>query len=205
MKSQFFKTFGLEFPVEVPETVDEFDKLAGRSGAALDEAIMGVIYRGHLNRIRPAFLKLVEDESGVPREVIGSDEKGKDLLEKDANYFNRVTKGSGVAPSTFLPQLLEAAKQVGPLDPGAARSTGPTKEYIEAANGIIAGIKSGTVSKRTGEVVTAEAVISRLLSANPALQDIPLDSNGLPDVDSLAVAIRVDRERVIAEANASLF
>jgi hypothetical protein len=53
---------------DVPASVEEFDKLAGRSGAALDEANKNVLYRAVLNRARYGFLHGLEEdkEAGTP-------------------------------------------------------------------------------------------------------------------------------------------
>lgn len=45
----------------VPSTVEEFDKLAQRSGAALDEANKNVLYRAVLNQARYGFLHGIEE------------------------------------------------------------------------------------------------------------------------------------------------
>lgn len=51
---------------DVPATVDEFDRLAGRAGAALDEANKNVLYRAVLNQARYGFLHGVEAEGDKP-------------------------------------------------------------------------------------------------------------------------------------------
>jgi len=53
---------------EVPATVEEFDRLAGRNGAAKDEANKNVLYRAVLNQARYGFLHGLEEdkEAGVP-------------------------------------------------------------------------------------------------------------------------------------------
>lgn len=56
MKVQEQKTLGLVAPIEVPTTVAEFDKLAKREGACLEEAVNNVIYRGVLAQLRDVFL-----------------------------------------------------------------------------------------------------------------------------------------------------
>lgn len=54
-------------PLSVPASVEEFDQLAKRSGAALDEANKNVIYRSTLAEFRDSFLHgydAVKDEAG---------------------------------------------------------------------------------------------------------------------------------------------
>lgn len=51
----------LNLPVLVPESVEEFDLLAKKPGAALDEAIANVIYRGFLAEFRGEFVSDLED------------------------------------------------------------------------------------------------------------------------------------------------
>ena len=47
---------------DVPASVEEFDRLAGRSGAALDEANKNVLYRAVLNQARYGFLHGIEED-----------------------------------------------------------------------------------------------------------------------------------------------
>lgn len=62
----------------VPSTVEEFDKLAQRSGAALDEANKNVLYRAVLNQARYGFLHGIEEvkdgENVIQSVIVGLEE-----------------------------------------------------------------------------------------------------------------------------------
>lgn len=80
MQPYTINTLGFKLGFNVPSTVEEFDQLAKRSGAALDEAIKNVIYRSVMNVFRDTFLHgrdEEKDEAGnvkVPA-IKGLDEK----------------------------------------------------------------------------------------------------------------------------------
>ena len=65
-------SLGLEVTVPVPESVEEFDKLAGKSGACLESACNNVIYRSILAQFRRKLVVVVEKVSGIKRELIDS-------------------------------------------------------------------------------------------------------------------------------------
>lgn len=56
MQTVQVKSFNYKLNYDVPSSVEEFDKLAKRSGATLDEANKNVLYRSVLNVFRDAFL-----------------------------------------------------------------------------------------------------------------------------------------------------
>jgi hypothetical protein len=46
MKKQTFNSLGLTAAIGVPETVEEYDSLAGKPGACLESGVMNAVYRG---------------------------------------------------------------------------------------------------------------------------------------------------------------
>ena len=182
--------------LEVPESVEEFDQLAGRQGACLDSAVSNAVFRGHLNKARAAIVTALIEATGIARDVIGKD-GDKDVLESEKDYVDRVTKGEGKTINDYADVVAKAVDSLGPIDLTGARSGGPTKEYLAAADAVIEGIKAGKT--------TTDSVISKLVAANASISEIAVDEEGLPDRDALAVALRVNRERVIAAANAEMF
>ena len=197
MKTITTRSLGLEFPVQVPSSAEEYDQAAGKEGACLDSAVDNALYRGHLAKFRTAFIKAVEAETGEPREVLGKDDKGKDVLEKEGVYFKRVSEGAGKPKESFAALAQSVAESLGALDLTPQRSTGPTKEFIAAAEALRQGITDGKT--------TTDAVISKLVSANASITEIAIDDENLPEVTALASALRINRDRAVAEANASLF
>lgn len=65
---------------EVPSSVEEFDRLAKRAGAALDEANKNVLYRAVLNQARYAFLHGLEEEKDEAGNVVRPAIKGLEEL-----------------------------------------------------------------------------------------------------------------------------
>jgi len=61
MQTATVNTLGFKLNYEVPSSVEEFDRLAKRSGAALDEANKNVIYRSVLATFRDGFLHGLEE------------------------------------------------------------------------------------------------------------------------------------------------
>lgn len=100
MKNNKVSMLGLELLVAVPETIEEFDTLAGKPGAALASAIANEIYRGVLTEARSEFCGLLEDYSGIPRATKesgrtrkkddGSTEPVLVFAETEADYVKRV-------------------------------------------------------------------------------------------------------------------
>jgi len=85
MKQQKVKSLGVELSISVPATADEFDKLAKREGACVDEANSNVLYRSFLTESRGAMIEgfFAENEDGS---------QGACLFEGYANRFGAVRK-----------------------------------------------------------------------------------------------------------------
>ena len=70
MVTETYDCLGLTLKIQVPRDVAEFDANAKRVGACLENAVDNVVYRGVLNRARPAFVKLFSEKTGVsPRTI----------------------------------------------------------------------------------------------------------------------------------------
>lgn len=74
---------GLDFELSVPETQAEFDKLAGKDGACLNEAILNVVYRSTLPDVRDRFISELETASGESFPQVTVKVEGKDTLIDD--------------------------------------------------------------------------------------------------------------------------
>lgn len=118
MKTKEYSSLGLDVPLSVPDSVQEFDLNAKRDGACLEEAVNNVVYRSALAEFREVFLhgrKEVKDSNGnttapgidgveqttgisrksVEKELTSKDEDGKPKVvdvydESEAVYFRRV-------------------------------------------------------------------------------------------------------------------
>lgn len=95
MVKQTFNTMGLDFQLEVPVDIAEFDKLAGAPGAALREAILNVVYRSTLPDVRARFITGIEKATGInfpTVEVKSKDAAGKETTE--VVYDPKVSDGA---------------------------------------------------------------------------------------------------------------
>jgi hypothetical protein len=75
MKTATFKSLGLTVTLSVPNTASEFDSLAKRDGACLDEAVRNVVYRGSLAEFRDVLLHgRKASADGTQAAIVGMDE-----------------------------------------------------------------------------------------------------------------------------------
>lgn len=146
----------LVVPFQVPESVEEFDQNAKRSGACLEEAINNVVYRGSLASWRDLFLhgvdvggateiKGVEQKTGIQRktktvELSTKNEDGSHKFteawdETEANYFKRVCAETArnnsqtleAVVALFQPVATEVAGRV-PFDASESEKRAPTSK-----------------------------------------------------------------------------
>lgn len=159
MKQQTFKVLGLPLVTMVPETVEEFDALAKKPGACLNEAINNVAYRGVFAEARDIFCELFEQATGIERLTKPSGRKKKndqgveeDVLvyaESEGEYIRRalgvlaqqqnVEEVPITSPefATIMSRLSVGGDKEVKFDPSAtATSRGPqklAKMWLEAA------------------------------------------------------------------------
>lgn len=108
---QLFNSLGgLKVVVSVPTSEPDFDTLAGKKGACLQEAIKNIVYRGALAVFRNEFCEALELKTGIARKyeaellADGSekkDEEGNVVIKKwepEAVYVKRV---AGDNPEQF--------------------------------------------------------------------------------------------------------
>jgi hypothetical protein len=163
MKKQTFSSLGLEFEIDVPSTVTEFDKLAKKEGACLAEAINNVAYRGVLADFRDTFLhgREADKENGQTAfkgldEITKISRKLKDTgrkndkkepimvyAETEKDFFDRICAERKVEPKAFQDHC-RATAAVMKFDPSQKerKPAGPKKlanKYKETASAIIKG------------------------------------------------------------------
>lgn len=109
MKQVNIPSCGVQCRVSVPESVEEFDTLAKRTGACLDEAINNVIYRGVLADFRDALVTAVIGKTGIARtsEPEKNGKKKEDgspvmvFTESEGKYLDRAVSASGLSEADF--------------------------------------------------------------------------------------------------------
>lgn len=155
------KTFDCLFGkinISCPTTVEEFDNLAGRSGAALDFAVKQVIYHKTLGDAREEIVEAAEEAFDFARLEIDTGKKTKKegkpitVWEEPDDYVKRLFADKGWdrtnPPKEWLD--LTAALEVA-FDPSTkvreSKSKTLAKVYITAVESIY---KAGSVAKAAG-------------------------------------------------------
>jgi hypothetical protein len=116
MLTKKFESLGLVLSLMVPAAVDEYDTLAKKPGACLEDAIDNVVYRGALADFRFYFCEALEettkierktkpvlDDKGVQKtkKVNGVDEPQWAYDESEATYVKRVCLQTGKKITDF--------------------------------------------------------------------------------------------------------
>jgi hypothetical protein len=147
--AEFESLGGLKIKLGVPSSVTDYDKLAGKDGATLADAIKNTVYRGPLAVFRDKFCTALEAKSGIERAFKPElDDKGQPKVDKDgsaigsyteseARYVKRVA-GDNVAQYQSLADEISASLV---FDPSARdpKTSGPkklAKMYTEAAQSL---------------------------------------------------------------------
>jgi hypothetical protein len=161
------KILGFTGTIAVPSTVEQFDKMAGTAGVALENAVANVLYRSTFPKVRKAFLARVEDLTKISRksheESTGKkDAEGKDVTrtvydETEGKYMKRVLASIDADTSAQLPAIFAEVLGLDEcrFDP-SERVAGPKKipaMYTEAAETILkAGRGDAAAAKLTSEL-----------------------------------------------------
>lgn len=194
----------LNVPVNyaIAESIEEFDKLAGKEGAALAQANKQELYHGSFADIRSKVAELLKKE-GHEREAVSTedrttvDEEGNETTESvvtkwetEAKFFDRICAEQGVEPSHFEALIQKAADSV-PFDPSvkerSAKAKKVGKTHLEAAQ---------TIADQGALETVAEKLAEKL--------DIEIDvSNPDTAIENLARAIGLNEAAIKRELAAS--
>lgn len=201
MTRQEVEFLGIKVGFEVPSTVEEYDKAAGRQNAALDDAITYTIYHGVGGEFRDKFCEAVEAETQIawPVDAAATERQPKRKDGTVANvhispgkYFPAVCKQLGVQPTHFQDLANRIASSI-KFDPSEGSRGGRVgKEFIAAAEAVVA---------RGDEVI--DATVSKLEGLNPGLT-VARDEAGKVNAEALARAIKVNADRKAKEAMAEI-
>lgn len=140
-------------PFQNAEDVAEFDRLAGKEGACLEEANANVTYRGGvLGKARDLLVEMIAAKTGIAQNFTVKKVKRKDgtesevkEYEKDSDYVERVVAQLGVTEEAFAAQYQTEAAAITAavaFDPKASTRTGAPKKlpdmYKDAAAKLVA-------------------------------------------------------------------
>lgn len=95
----------------VPATVEEYDRLAKKTGATLDSAVLNVIYRGTLAEFRSKFIETVSNNTGIERATEPVlDKEGKQKVDEDKEPVVRFVNTEGKDFDLILATLVKNDK-----------------------------------------------------------------------------------------------
>ena len=185
----------------VPESAEEFDTIAGKSGACVEEAISNVLYRGWNAEFRKGVQKAIKDTTGFERLVVKQGPPKKDgttspIYESEADYVKRYLAqevGLGKTKDAVMADLngiaIGVAKSL-KFDPKpSTRSTGPGKEWEAAAQ--------STLSSINNDPARVAKLVAKLEGLNEGME-ITVGEDGLVSVEELAKALKTNAARETA-------
>lgn len=169
MKEMVFESAGLKGRVQVPASIEEFDKLANKQGACLQEAIANVLYRAVMADFRSQLCERIAEIHGIERNL-KSTKGGKD--ETEAKFIKRAAAELGKDVSFFQPLADEISASL-IFDPSQKEASQRTpyvsKADLETAKGLIAqGPEKLAVSLAKIQAITGQKVT---LTGNPSLDE----------------------------------
>ena len=179
MKSQQFKSLGLVVNLNVPETVEEFDLNAKKSGRALAEAINNVVYRDCLAEFRDNFCEKLESSTSVERKTKDTGKKrkvtsvvdGKEVIteepiliyaESEAEFVDRVIAEKQITRESLQDLATSVASGI-VFDASATerKPAGPKKlaqKYLDDAKKALESGKLDTINARLKKNIGKEFV-----------------------------------------------
>lgn len=179
MKTQIVSSMGLQVPIQVPESVEEFELNAGggvtpKVGSCLAEATLNIVYRCSLAEFRSSFSDAIENETGIERKTEPTGKKKKvktvvdgveteteeDILryaETESVYFNRVQAETKKKAEDFKDLANKIASEI-KFDASATERvpTGPKKTpkvYLDAASTLIAANQASQVAANLSKIL----------------------------------------------------
>lgn len=203
MKKQITKVGSIQFTVNVPESIEEHEKLHGQVGATLAKAINYDVAHTILGKIRNKmadYLVKRGKDSEPPvelREIASHNDKGEPVFKAtDTKWIDRTFAKLGIGVPEQATLYQDIADEVG-YDVSGTRSS--NKEFnqvdLRDAKGLMDAIRLGKT--------TFDRVKTNLETRNPSL-DLAVDENGAFTVETLAAGLKVERARVEAERQGQL-
>lgn len=122
----------------LPTSIEQFDSMAGRVGAALDAAIDNYIAHTHLTRVRKLLCEKLEASTGIARK-----RDGKKFAETESSYIKRLESELGEELFTNHRAAAEEAFAETPVNlarivrVGGGATASIAKKYMEAATGLL--------------------------------------------------------------------
>lgn len=199
---------GFKLAVNVPSSVEEFDQMAKKTGAALLSATMNVVYRSWNNQFRAAFASFIETQTGIKRltEVV-KNKDGSDKIDAEGNVVEKYTETEADYVDRAFAHLVHTEKKAATVEALQAA-------YAEDAQRIADGIAfdpsesekapAGPKKPAKKNLAIAEDLVKRgrleeVAAKLAAYLGHPIEAT----VEAVALAIgekaKVDAERAAAE------
>jgi len=204
-------TCDLDLTVQVPATLDEAKAAFGESGVLL-AAIRQTFYGPWNSAFRKAFVKLLEETTGVARRpqtrngepILSAPKKDGSrtpVLETESKYLAFLQESGAISPEDYTRIGNEVAATIPFEIPDAERQAAPAKEFVTSAKVILAKVEAGAISPRTGEPITEDSFTASFESSNAG---VTLESLGGFTIEGIARALQIDDKRLKAERLGSL-
>jgi len=205
-------TAGVTVLVDGPADIATYEKMCGEVGSVLDDAFQKKLYHAWNPKFRPALAKRLQDETEIewPQQLDSAeqpvfveevDDDGKTkkvpVLISDNAYIQLVRASGTYSEGEFLSLAQEVADSI-PVDLSQkARAAKPGKEYYDAARQYLAEIDAGIPGK------SEEEFIQKWDSYNTP-REFHSTCGEEWNLDSLAMALKINADRVRKAANTDL-
>lgn len=206
MVTKEFNSLDFNLKIAVPETVEEYDRLAKKEGSALSDAIFNVLYRGVFAKFRAKFAEAVENNTGIVRNtevVLGKD--GQPKKDDDGNEVTRYTETEKVYLNRVYAILVGKNEFTSPE--AAAASFAPLAQSIVESI-VFDPSETEREPSQPKKVAKAYITIAEKAAANGKLESLALTLTAKlgnwkvePTVDSVAKGIAEDQRRINAAKN----
>ncbi len=207
MKTISQKSLDLTINLSVPETAEEYDKLAGETNACVEDAVNQIVMHKTLSKFRDKFAEALEKSLTVDgvcsipwpedKEATAKATPKKDgtvtavhITPKD--YFKLVQAKEG-KPASAYQHLADTVSASLTFDPSES----------ERAGGRVSKANTAAAESLLKDSDRTRRAISTLEARNVGLK-VEVDAEGLPTADELARAIAVDKARAAKELIDSL-
>jgi hypothetical protein len=196
-----YETNSLGFPLtfDGPDTVEDYDRAAGKTGSCLEDAVENTIYRSTLPEWQDAFAKQVEQLTGQTRQVNAeataaaksrskNPDKVKDIMETVRVFVNRATAGMSDADKAALAKTAQETADGIVVDPAPSKRQGGLRKDLKAkAESLLTLPTDQLESKITGYLDQIEGY------------DLERDEANKPTVESLGRLIGQVLEKMLQE------
>lgn len=201
MPDKVYETNSLGYPLKFkgPGTVEDYDRVAGKVGVCLEDAVDNTIYRSTLPEWQDAFSKEIESKTGQKRQVnekatadakarSKSPDKVKDIMETVRVYHNRVTAGMSDEDKKALAAAAQVCADSIVVDPSPSkRQAGLSKDLRAKADSLL-----------TLPTDQLEAKVTKYLDKVPGFE-LERDEANKPTTESLGRLIGQYLDVLLAE------